>query len=122
MTFKGKILIIKTILISQLGFETETRFVPKNVMKTINNLIWSFLWNNKQPTVNRNVMCLEQLQGGQNMINLDHFIEAKRIKSIYKIIHAECEHWNMTGKYWLQSLDEKYNTEYFYVNVQVLRT
>ena len=113
LTFKGKILIIKTLLISQIGFETETRIVPKYVIKTINNLIWSFLWNNKQPTVNRNVMCLEQLQGGQNMINLDHFIEAKRIKSIYKIIHSECEHWNMTGKYWLQSLDEKYNTEYF---------
>ena len=47
------------------------------------------------------------------MINLDHFIEAKRIKSIYKIIYSECEHWNMTGKYWLQSLVEKYNTEYF---------
>ena len=40
------------------------------------------------------------------MINLMHFIEAKRIKFIHKTLNSESEHWNMIGKYWLSSLDK----------------
>lgn len=49
LTFRGKVLIIKTLLISQIGFEIETRIVPKNVIKTINNLIWTFYGTTNNP-------------------------------------------------------------------------
>ena len=51
-------------------------------------------------------MCLNLDSGGVNMINLRHFIEAKQIKFIYKIINSKPEHWNMIGKYWLGFLDK----------------
>ena len=47
------------------------------------------------------------------MINPTHFIEAKRIKFIHKILNFESEHWNMIGKYWLSSLGKRYASENF---------
>ena len=40
---KGRILIIKTLLVSQIGFEVEMRTIPKHILKTIEDLIWQFL-------------------------------------------------------------------------------
>ena len=47
------------------------------------------------------------------MINLRHFIEAKKIKFVHKIINSEPEHWNIIGKYWLSSFDQRYDSENF---------
>ena len=58
LTLRGKVLIIKTFLISQIGFEIEMKNIPKNVEKEINTLLWDYLWEGKQPLVNRQTMCL----------------------------------------------------------------
>ena len=87
--------------------------IPKNKEKEINTLIWNFLWDGKQQLVNRQTMCLNLDSGGVNMINLRHFIEAKQIKFIYKIINSKPEHRNMIGKYWLGFLDKRYDSENF---------
>ena len=59
LTYKGKVLIIKTLLLSQVGFLADVVNIPNNVVKQIDTLIWSFLWDSKQPLVNRNTMFLD---------------------------------------------------------------
>ena len=54
LTFRGKTLIVKTFLLAQMGFETEMR---------VNDLIWTFLWNNKPNQIERNVCCLNINEG-----------------------------------------------------------
>ena len=76
-------------------------------------MLWDYLWEGKQPLVNRQTICLNFENGGVNMINLRHCIEAKRIKFIHKIVNSKPEHWNMIGKYWLSCLDKRYDTENF---------
>ena len=48
--------------------------------------------------------------GGMNMVNLTHFIQAKQVKFLYKILKLKAEHENLTviDKNWLQSLDQKF--------------
>ena len=75
LTIKDRLLLIKTLLVSQIGFEVEMRSIPKHILKTIENLIWQFLWNDKKALVNRNTMYLRLEDGGQNMINLTEFIK-----------------------------------------------
>ena len=112
-TIKGRILIIKTLLVSQTGFEVEMRTIAKHILKTIEDLIRQLLWNDKKALVNRNTMYLRPEDGGQNMINVTEFIKSKRIKLAYKVIHSSYENWNIIAKYWFKQFDEKYNTEYF---------
>jgi hypothetical protein len=45
------------------------------------------------------------------MVNLDSYINNRRIKSIYRIINEPIENWNAIGKYWLSRLDFKFNDE-----------
>ena len=56
-----------------------------NIEKEINNLLWNFLWDGKQPLVNRQTMYSNFDNGGINMINIRHFIEAMQIKFIHII-------------------------------------
>ena len=72
LSLKGKVLIIITFLISQIGYELEMNGIPKNIEKEINTILWEFLWDGKQPLVNRQTMCLNLDCGGVNMINLRH--------------------------------------------------
>ena len=67
-----------------------------------------FLWGGKQPLVNRQTMFLNTDMGGMNMVNLTHFIQAKQVKFLYKILKAEHENLNVIDKNWFQSLDQKF--------------
>ena len=58
LTLRGKVLIIKTFLISQIGYELEMKGMPRNIEKEINNILWNFLWDGKQPLFNRQTMYL----------------------------------------------------------------
>ena len=91
----------------------EMKDVPKNIIKEIDTLLWDFLWDRKQPLVSKQTMFLILDNGSVNMINLMHFVEAKRIKFIHKILNSETEHWNMKDKYWLSSSDKNYDSENF---------
>ena len=113
LSYVGKVLIIKTLLASQIGFLADIKPVPNNVIKLIESLMWNFLWNNKQPLVYRKTMYLKQSEGGVKMLNLREFIESKQINFMYKIIKSEYEHWNIIGKGWLKTFDTDYNIYYF---------
>ena len=47
LTLKGRVLVIKSLSISQIGFEIDMRSVPKNILKTTENLIWNFYGTTK---------------------------------------------------------------------------
>ena len=113
LTFKGKTLIIKNLIIPIIGYEIEMRGIPDIYAKQINDIVWSFIWDNKLNKIDRIVCCLSKNEGGMNMINLFNFIKSKQIKTIYKIMHSKLETWNAIGKYWLQSKDMHSSQEYF---------
>ena len=63
--------------------------------------------------INRKVCCLGVENGGTGMINIQKFIDSKRIKLLYRILHEPLESWNAIGKHWLRKLDIKFNEKYF---------
>ena len=113
LTFTGKVLIIKSFVLSVIGYEIEMRGIPDIYEKQINNIIWSFIWDGKTNQIARTVCCLPKEKGGIGMINLRDFIKSKQVKSMYSIVNSKTQKWNAIGKYWLTSLDEKYDTDFF---------
>ena len=79
LTFKGNVFIINTFLLSQIGVLAETVHVPNNVVKEIDRLLWSFMWDDKQPLASRNTMFLDKSLGGVNMPNLLNILISKQI-------------------------------------------
>ena len=113
LTYKGKVLIIKTLILSQIDFIASVVYIPNNIVKQIDTLLWSFLWNFKQPLVARNTMLQNTTLGGVNMTTLHYSLMCKQIKLIYKIISSENAHWNLIGKHWLQKFDVEYCETFF---------
>jgi hypothetical protein len=44
-----------------------------------------------------------------SMVNIDSYIDSRRMKFIYRIINEPIENWNAIGKYWSSSLDLKFS-------------
>ena len=76
-------------------------------------ICWDFIWDGKTNQISRNVCSLPQNKGGMGMVNLNHFIQAKQVKCMHNIIHSELDKWNVIGKYWLTSMDSKFETDLF---------
>ena len=75
----------------------------------------------KKPVVDRNAMYLQALDGGQNMVNIKVFIMCKMIKFAYKLIHSNNENWNIIGRYWTKSFDQRYGTDFFLIQCSSLK-
>ena len=58
---------------------------------------------------------------GLNLINLEHYMQSKHIKFIYKITNSRYENWNVIGKQWLRVLDEKFKIETFLTKCSSLK-
>ena len=43
LTFKGKTIIVKNFLLTQMGFETEMSGIPIKYKKVVNDFIWKFI-------------------------------------------------------------------------------
>ena len=113
LTFDGRILLIKALGISVVGYEAQMKGMPNQYIKPIKNILFEFLWNKKTPLVNKEAVCLPKTKGGLNMLDLENFLKIKQIKWIDSIIESAEEEWNIIAKYWLQQWDERGKLKYF---------
>ena len=85
LSYKGKTIIVKNILLSYCGFEIEIKGIP-DFKKEIETLIWDFIWEGKVNQIKRDVCCLDIENGGMSMVNIDSYIDSRRIKFIYVLL------------------------------------
>ena len=76
LSIMGKIIIVKTFLLSQLVYFMQAFIIPDKYIVEINTILFRFIWkkknNNKKAfeKVKRNVMCTDYQEGGLKMIDL----------------------------------------------------
>lgn len=113
LSYQGKNLILKSLVIAQIGFEIEMRGIPDKFLREIDKIIWSFVWDSKIDLVQRNVCTRSSNVGGLGIINLNSYVKSKHIKMLYKIIHSDSQSWNALGKFYLKSYDNKFADNFF---------
>ena len=79
LSLVGRILIVKSIAISKLAFLSSVLKVPEWVVKSVNEMIYGFVWNSKQDKVKRSVFIQEYKNGGMNMTDFETVVKAKKI-------------------------------------------
>jgi hypothetical protein len=57
LSYKGKTIIVKNLLLSYCGFEIEVKGIPNKFKKEIETLIWDFIWEGKVNQIKRDVCC-----------------------------------------------------------------
>lgn len=55
LTFSGKLLIIKSFVLSLIGYEIDMRGIPDIYDKQINNSVWSSIFDGKTNQISRTV-------------------------------------------------------------------
>jgi len=113
VTYQGKVLVIKTFVISKILFEMENRGIPDKYANILENIIREFIWDKKQPLVCKAVAQLEKDMGGLSLPNITWIKKALNIKTVYKLINSEDQNWNAIGKFYLMTEDKKFGLNYF---------
>ena len=83
----GKITVIKTLALPMfVQCFTVLPDPPANIIKTIENIFFKFLWNGKPDKVKRNTLIGNYIDGGLKMPHITSFIHALKISWIKKIL------------------------------------
>ena len=70
LSLKGKITIIKSLILPQVQFLFSMIYVPEHVLKKIDELLFNFLWNNKPAKIKRTTIIAEIHEGGLGMVDV----------------------------------------------------
>ena len=89
LTIIGRVLIIKTLPISQIVHLIMFCSVPKYVVSKLEKIIYQFLWNSKVDKVKRNVITKGYDDGGIRMINIQNLIFSFRLRWLSRTVKGE---------------------------------
>ena len=88
LTLRGKILIIKTIALSQLIYSFTVLHVPTDIQKVIEKCIYDFIWN-KKDRIKRKTMINDLENGGLKMVDVESKIKSLKSSWIPRLMNSE---------------------------------
>ena len=71
---QGRILILKTLALSQVVYLLSSLCVPQWVVNEINKEFYSFVWKYKRDKISRKVLENENEMGGLKIIDFKSFV------------------------------------------------
>ena len=92
----SRILISKVLGLSKFDYTLSVLTMPKDVIRRVNDIIWSFIWKGrKRGKIRREVLFCEYEDGGQKMLDLETRIETARIKCLKQYFYGVQYHWKV---------------------------
>ena len=86
LTLMGKILVIKSLAASQLTYILAPLATNHEIIREINHLFYSYLWNNKGDKIKRSVIISEYEKGGLKMVDIATFNKSLKTTWIKKYL------------------------------------
>ena len=118
LTFKGKIELIQSMVISNVLYTMQVKNLSDNEIMKINASLWDFPWDGKKRgSVKRKICILPKKWGGLRMPGLQVIMQAKRIVFLKNVILGPAEKWQVFPRKYFSILDGYYNMHYFVLNV-----
>ena len=85
----GKIAIIKTLAVSQIGYILSSLPTLPDILKTINSILYDFLWDGKGDKIKRTTLINNYAKGGLEMLDIQSFNESLKMKWIQGYLNEE---------------------------------
>ena len=93
LSLKGKIIILKTLILPQILFLFNLIYVPKSVLDQIDKLFFSFLWNSKPSKVKRSTIIGSITSGGLKMVDIYIMHKVAKAMWIKRLSSIDQCHW-----------------------------
>ena len=91
----GKIVLIKSLLLSQLNHLFISIPNPdEQFLQSISSIFYSFIWNSKVDKIKRDIMTQSYHEGGLKMVNIKVFIDSLKLSWIRRLIQKQCK-WQL---------------------------
>ena len=88
LSMVGKILIVKSLMASQLTYISSVIILPEHVITQLNSLFHKFVWN-KGERVKRKTLMLNYNQGGLRMVDLKSFLYSLQMSWVKKLLNND---------------------------------
>ena len=98
LSLKGKITIIKSLIIPQVHFLFAMVAVPEIILKNIEKILFRFLWNSKTSKVKKNTIIAPIEQGGLGMVDIFASHETAKCSWIRRFFDSRNAKWKETFK------------------------
>ena len=89
LTLIGKITVLKSLVASQLVYVLSPLQTNEKVIKEVNRLFYSFLWNGKGDKIKRDIIINDYPNGGLKMIDIQVFSKSLKCTWIKKYLDEE---------------------------------
>jgi len=87
LTYKGKVVIVNSLALSQLQYISTVLYVPQMVINEVNDLIFKFLWP-KKAHVKKSVVIQNIQDGGLKMPEYEYKVKACKIAWIKRLLQG----------------------------------
>jgi len=98
LTLIGKVVLLKTMALSQITYIASVMCCPDNIVKEIEKLMYNFIWSGRE-RVKRQTLIGGYNIGGIKMPDIRSYIEALQAVWIKKLINSKTETWAIFTKY-----------------------
>ena len=115
LSWKGRVMIIKTLILSQVTHLLGMIFTPNSFLEELDKLIFNFLWNNKPPRIKRETIIATVKDGGLRMPDIYAFHIAQKVLGMKNLILEEGKCLNLflaTSGVQKHTLEYKLNCKY----------
>ena len=102
LTLFGRVLIIKSLGLSQLVYSASNLNVPQEITPIIKTKLFNFLWKNKRDKIKRAGLYQDREKGGIRMTDVEIMIKALRLAWIPRLLTPEIRNWKTIPDYYLR--------------------
>jgi exonuclease III len=103
----GRILIFKSLALSKVIYQCNNLEIPEDTIKELNQLAFTFIWQNKPDKVKRNTIISDYENGGLRMIDVECFINAQKVMWVKRILKEDTGSWKTYPNMILQKVAGK---------------
>ena len=93
LSIYGRINIVKTLAISTLTFICSMLDTLNGFTDEVNNIIFRYIWKNKNPKLKKTTITRSKNDGGLGMIDFSLFDKALKISWVKRLCSKETEPW-----------------------------
>lgn len=108
LSYIGKIQVIKTYGVSLLNFVTNICPVPGWVYKSVNKILYSFLWNGKPDKIKRKSIVAPIENGGLKMPCIELIVKTQRVMWMKRFVCSAYHPWKRFLSHYLNKLGGLY--------------
>ena len=120
LTLFGKVMLIKTLAISQLIYSASNLPVPAGIEDSVKTKCFKFLWRNKKDKIKRSGLYQDSNKGGLRMTDISLMFKSLKLAWIPRLLCAGKKNWCTVPDHYFRKMGGlnfllrcNYNVKYF---------